>query len=91
MREEDIPELNSIKVFDNKPYRLIRIERESYPQWDYLYYSGKVILLWRSEVRLYLESTIVVFPGSISFQRLSALVDEDDLDLDIGEEFYIET
>ena len=41
-------------------------------------YEDKVVLIWETEIELFLTTTMVKFPGSLSYQRLRALLTNED-------------
>ena len=41
--------------------------------------EDKIVLIWESEIELFLTTTMVKFPGSLSYQRLRALLTDEEL------------
>jgi len=57
--------LGTIQVIDNKSYQLLSM----------IYYEDRIELGWRSVILIFLEHTMIKFPGTISYHRLNDLLD----------------
>ena len=57
----------TVQVINNVAYQLVTL----------MYYEDRIELYWENIIAIYLRTTMVKFPGAISYYKLSAVLEKD--------------
>jgi len=61
--------LGAIQIIDDKAYQLVSM----------VFYIDRIELAWRRTIIVFMDSTMVEFPGSLSYHKLSNLLSPDQM------------